>query len=867
MADYNRDGGGRGGYQDRGYNDGNRRRKRSDDMSYGGGGGGGYDSNKRHRYNDYNPRHNDRGGGYHQRDNYRGRDNYRDRDQHRTGDDDVLELRRRVISLGDSVNVNDSQAVRDVLSRCGDWLGEQLMFQAQEIAALVVTCAGRLSAKTEWYGMLTTLLNEKNAVFGKKVVELALTAIQTDLTWWEQAPAAADTSIEFQRIKSLVRFVGNLATTKMILAADMVALLSTLQGVCVAPLDAAADSRTRQNTQAIHDYFCHLVLDTILHCGHALVLAAADPLDQLLAQCQSYLDSRDTPLDSVPLVAHNTWIDQRVRLNLLCDPEDDHDVHAYAKSLDPLTVTWNAVQSLVGAVKDAAPAATDDFVHPAWKIQSLLYPLLNFAPVVRKTEPAPLPVPIHVPSLHAAKVPPYAIYHRILDDDSGPIGSAIGQMHLPSYVVARSYFDDILDAFRPNPTEAAKQLLATCRALNGRWNLQAEYILVETVLVSILSAPSHDVMYGSAVLFQLLKNEATKSIQSAFAILVELVFRRIPLMPMGVLDTFVRFFSLFLSNFEYKWPWATWNHVLDAQADDAQRLFVSAVIERCVRLSYRQHMQSILPENFHMLLPPNPLHIIRFRQDESGDLSDSISAAMRTAYELVFAKIKAREDPSAIQAWFDKADDDGLDATVRLEMIAAAVLDAGAATFTHFRSLLDKYLTLLTSLIPDVPRGVVAITTVGAVWEQSPQHVILILSILMREKVIAPLAITSWLFSVDAVQQYSWPYVWEILDNTVRYVLDQPESADDTTAVLVAVFEGLTRVIADHKVQCDKDGASFKDNWYASTVARMKAFGRTVRVPLEPLLDQLARDVFSGDRAEHDVMLVFAHLRASYQVA
>ncbi|RHY25378.1 hypothetical protein DYB32_008357 [Aphanomyces invadans] len=861
MADYNRDNGRGGGPNDRasGYDDNYRRRKRSDDSTQY---GGGYsnDGYKRHRQNDYR-------GNSSRHDNYRGRDNYRDQHHHRSGDDDALELRRRVISLGDSVNVNDSLAVRDVLTRCGDWLGEQLMFQAQEIAALVVTCAGRLSAKTEWYGMLTTLLNEKNAVFGKKVVELALQAIQTDLTWWatnDSSTTIHDVPVQFQRIKSLVRFIGNLTTTKMILAPDMVALLATLHSVCAQPLDGHnTTARAHQTAFAVKDYFSYIVLDTILHCGHTLVVAAADPLDQLLAQCDDYITCRDAQDDSNRLVPGNTWLLQRIRLNLLVEPEDPDHLPTFAKSL----VT---VAKQMPATTTAPDGADPPLFHPQWKIQSLLYPLLNFLPVVRKTESAPLPSSIvtwdgiSLTQL-SSKVPPYPLVHRILDDDSGPIGSAIGNMNLPSYLISRSYFEDIVESFRPNPTEAAKQLLATCRALNGRWNLQAEYILVEALLVSILSAPAADnmVAYGGAVLFHLLKQES-KTIQSAFAILVELLFRRVPLMPMNVVDTFVRLFALFLSNFEYKWPWAHWNYVLDAQADDAQRLFVSAVIERCVRLSYRQHMQSILPETFHMLLPPVPVHVIRFRQAEGGDATMSSDGAR---YEQVFGKIKAREGTTAIEAWIDAQCKD-----VGLEMAVAALLDAGSATFTHFRTLLDKYLPVLMHAIDangdgGVDRQVVVIATVSSVWEQSPQHVILILNILLRHRVLSPVAIVSWLFGADAVQQYSWPYVWEILDHTMRYALEQRPAAD-TAAVdelFVAVFEGLSRVIAAHKAQCDKDGTTFKDNWYASTLARLQSFGRDFRVALDPLLASLATTVFAAERAEHDVRVVFATLQASFQ--
>ncbi|RLO04486.1 hypothetical protein DYB28_009241, partial [Aphanomyces astaci] len=196
------------------------------------------------------------------------------------------------------------------------------------------------------------------------------------------------------------------------------------------------------------------------------------------------------------------------------------------------------------------------------------------------------------------------------------------------------------------------------------------------------------------------------------------------------------------------------------------------------------------------------------------------------------------------------------------EMVVAAILDAGSATFTHFRTLLDKYVGVLVAAIDaDVERQVVVIAAVSSVWEQSPQHVILILSILLRHHVLTPVAVVTWLFGADAVQQYSWPYVWEILDNTVRYALETqaakstPNAVDDAWAgsvedLFVAVFE---------------DGTTFKDNWYASTLARMQSVGRDFRVALDPLLEGLATSVFAAQHAEHDVRVVFANLQASFQ--
>ncbi|OQS03253.1 nuclear cap-binding protein subunit, partial [Thraustotheca clavata] len=538
---------------------------------------------------------------------------------------------------------------------------------------------------------------------------------------------------------------------------------------------------------------------------------------------------------------------------------------------------WTAVESLVASL--ARDPSKNDIAlfnpsQSSWKVHALMYPQQFFMTVIKNTVPFSLPSSVfpftfELASVHLKKLPKYSVVYRILTDESGPIGCAIAQMHLPSYLVARNSFEDILKTFCPNVNETSKQLVTCAQWLNSRLGegIEAEYILVETLLVHILQ--HHDVAFGGAVLYQMLKQDS-KSIQSALAILMELLFRQIPNMQMGTLDVFVRFFSLFLSNFEYKWPWAHWNYVLDAQADDAQRLFVSAVIERCVRLSYRQHMQSVLPETFHMLLPPNPLHIIRFRQDESGAFEADMNMTLRNVYEDVLAKIKAREDSTVIAEWCTKHSE--LDKAIVLEMVVSALLDAGSATFTHFRSLLEKYQELLASMTKSTDEALAAINAVGRVWEQSPQHVILILSLMMRHNVLSSHAISTWMFSPEAVQQYSWHYVWEILDNSIVYGIERaqnnpedPVALSDLNAMFRAVFEGFMKVVADHKFQCDKEGTSFKDNWYMSTLARMKAVGRKFRVALEPLLPSLEADIFASPSAEQDVCLVFHWIKSSYQ--
>lgn len=80
---------------------------------------------------------------------------------------------------------------------------------------------------------------------------------------------------------------------------------------------------------------------------------------------------------------------------------------------------------------------------------------------------------------------------------------------------------------------------------------------------------------------------------------------------MNVLDPHLRlrlaeWLAYHLSNFGYMWIWDKWGHVLAAPAYDGQRRFCVAVLNRLVRLSYWDRIQSVMPEDFRILMPPKP---------------------------------------------------------------------------------------------------------------------------------------------------------------------------------------------------------------------------------------------------------------------
>ncbi|DAZ99966.1 TPA: hypothetical protein N0F65_008773 [Lagenidium giganteum] len=937
-----------GGDYDNGGDNGRRKRSFDQQDDYNSYDNGGY---KRSRYDgrggNYRPR-NDRygGSGGGGRGRYGGNDRGSYGRQDRYGGAAPSESERArawrlakksLVELGDDVTDQDATALREHLQDAATRLAAEIEgdgmqhAEAQALQTLLLQCVSRLAHKTSLYAVLTALLTERSKAFGEQLLHAAVAFVQKDVDFLHRdrdAPehdhnAAAATAgmvdedaLRRQRalgavalrIKLVVRFLGELVSVRVVRAEDVLSVLDSLQGVCT-PDDFTVETdeplRTREHAAAFKDFFASVVLDTLLYCGQSLMVSCEDMYESLLSRCKEYVLNREE--ESNPTgseVDHATnWLIRRMRLELLWEPENEEELAAVCKKVDPLALKWEAVN-----VIRSQPLPTD-VNNPRWQIPGTIYPQALFADAFRSAEPLTLStsLSIDVSTLDHTKVLPYPSVFRILGEDTGAAGAAIANLPSPSYVVVRDFLTDMIEAFHPRPAMGAKQLLTLCRVINSRFArdqeaanapgaaAKTEYILVESLLATMLAeSDKQRSAYYSSLLYHLVKTDA-RSISPALAIVVELLFREIPVMNAGAVDAFVQLFSHFLSNFEFKWPWTHWSHVLEAQEDDAQRLFVSAVIERCVRLSYLQFMESVLPKEFHMLLPPVPSPSIKYKAESTGDAATDVSPAVREFYNAALSKLKTHPPPaSALLTWTEaQMQTSGLAAAEALEALWSAVLEAGAATFTHILLLTEKYRELFTdsSVFSGEANQLVLVKTVGSVWLKSPQHIGLILNMMLRVAIIDATTIAKWVFTPDAIQQYSWPYVWCIINETIMYTQDVKkikqqalkkaagDSSVDVSAledslkgwqdelkqVLIVLFEGFNRVISEHKSNCDSEGVSFKDNWFGSALAQMRALGRNFRVALADVIDELHVSVFNSNAADHDAKKVFHVLRDSYR--
>ena len=333
---------------------------------------------------------------------------------------------------------------------------------------------------------------------------------------------------------------------------------------------------------------------------------------------------------------------------------------------------------------------------------------------------------------------------------------------------------------------------------------------------------------------------------------------------MNVMDPHLRlrlaeWLAYHLSNFEYVWPWAKWAHVLDAPAYDGQRCgglllllrvsvfvcgggelgmqgmragggagaapcqpllppqfdiararrFCVAVINRLVRLSYWDRVQSVLPEEVQVLLPPKPEVAPLPTGEESDDVEGLWAAKM-------VSLVRSKASPEQLDAWvadnaMEAARGGGLGAA---RAMARCLLVAGSKSFTHMLILFERYYGPLkarmdtlgievgaracvrecvrqpcargpahegelthchrsTPPAPPARQGETALVdTACTVWRRSPQRAAMAVDRLMTLRLVSATAIVRSVFGSDGVNsiedESASGLAWEVLYNAIN---------------------------------------------------------------------------------------------------
>jgi hypothetical protein len=217
------------------------------------------------------------------------------------------------------------------------------------------------------------------------------------------------------------------------------------------------------------------------------------------------------------------------------------------------------------------------------------------------------------------------------------------------------YISDLLCIFESLHKEGTKQLLSLPLPLSDAARQNGQYLLIETLLENMLTLPKSNVrqLYYGTIFIDLFKAQPNL-MPPLLGAAVNALFHRLASLDLELSERLLDWFSFHLSNFGYVWPWICWNYVLQQSETHPQRSFVQKCLALCVRLSYWERIQQVIPEELLVLMPPQPHPAFRFSaknvEAAQGDLN--IQQYHQLAIELC-KLIQAKAQPNALVGWMD----------------------------------------------------------------------------------------------------------------------------------------------------------------------------------------------------------------------
>lgn len=175
------------------------------------------------------------------------------------------------------------------------------------------------------------------------------------------------------------------------------------------------------------------------------------------------------------------------------------------------------------------------------------------------------------------------------------------------------YVGDLLGAFEALHKEGTKQLLSLPLPLSEEARQVGQYLLIESIFAELLTLPTPPVrpIYYGAILIDLFKAQPNL-MPPLLGSGVNFLFHRLGDLDVECTERLLDWFTFHLSNFGYAWPWISWAYVLEQSDAHPQRRFVQQALALCVRLSYWERIQQVIPEEFVLLMPHQPLPAFRF---------------------------------------------------------------------------------------------------------------------------------------------------------------------------------------------------------------------------------------------------------------
>ncbi|KAK9820118.1 hypothetical protein WJX72_006327 [[Myrmecia] bisecta] len=651
-------------------------------------------------------------------------------------------------------------------------LRRDLAQRPEVVRRVILDCAVELSTKTPIYSTLVGLLNADENEFVAKLVADAHAEFL-------QALAAG----ERHKARMLLRFFASLVVSNVLHPSSVMATMQAVVDTAQEIAPAGDQSDSGRQWQPYSDHLVYMALMALPWGGSELADSAPSEMERLFTAVEGYMTLRPRA--------------EQPALRPFYEAADDEDVPAQSDSgaASFLGQVWAAVQELKSG--------------RSWVLASIPRLYYSFEAQLASAQPHELPqtqVPASPPGIpQDASAAEQAAAVALAYPPRGII-KLIGTQHTEGErakmerLVAEEYILDTIHFFDGDRVECARRL---AKALPLPWSY--EHLLAEMLFSQLLLLPSPPLkpLGYSTIMVDLCKIMPT--FPRSMSACVRNCFTR-----MNCLDPELRlrladWLAYHLSNFQFVWPWDKWEAVLQAPPSDGQRRFVIATLSKLIRLSYWGRVHSVLPESFHTLMPPQPVvealeapaePPAEANGEENGHSTEAATSAEAKRAAEMLQMVRRKVMTEGMLQWIDDQklrEELGGDVGL-LRMVGRTLMVAGAKSFTHMITALERYYDLLTPLLVQTGlEGEVALIDVAAqVWRKAPQRAGMAIDRLMALRLVSGEGIVRWVFQSGGVlsvdDELLSGLVWEVLYNAVNKTLARTQDAKaDVTEAQQAV--------------------------------------------------------------------------------
>lgn len=367
---------------------------------------------------------------------------------------------------------------------------------------------------------------------------------------------------------------------------------------------------------------------------------------------------------------------------------------------------------------------------------------------------------------------------RIFDDDVTEGRNSIPGSDKIERFCIENHIRNIINEISTDAKNCARHLYRMHRSEN----LPIKHLLIETILGEIFALPktTYDQIYYHIVLCELNKNIpiSKDDIKNNFDYLVteavKVLYNNLETMNVTCYSRFIEWFSFHLNNTEFIFPFGTWADAsMDKEKTSAKALFVQDIIERCVRLSFQEKVQTIVIISLPDFVPKKP--IIKYQPVfASNPNSEQLAATIR---KLIVEKANGAQicetlniiiDGVELPETFVPFEEKLADKLLKIDIFTSVILHLAQKSLTHLSSAIGKYKNVFKALVSAEGGQVQLLQTMQSCLEEHTHLQIILVDKLLRAELIDARAVCCWLFSDSMKPLFLKSYPWEILTNATN---------------------------------------------------------------------------------------------------